>query len=467
LLLLEKQCMPNILAARFTWSLPPRLPVGDDGVIVESQNTDKTDALLLDGCTSTSGDLRYPLTTYQWRVTDGAKALPSPPAGCHSSLQRPLKSAWTTWTITLTITRADGKHTSFTQNARFRDLLIASLGDSAASGEGVPDRPGEYQWTLPQYVKALIQGHTFVPKQVVPVRWANDGGAQCDRSGNAASAQAAAYIQGRDPGTSVTFWHLACSGAAIVCDQFDCSDGNGGLLTPYDGENKGSPRLKPQVDQLADLEKAAGRQVDALLLTAGADDVDWAHVLKVCYAVNKGPFVKSCEKRYDQSITNGLNSLYDLPKHPGLFTQLAQRLQQLNIAAPGHVFLTEYWDPTVDNRGGIYNGHGFSRYCQQDNTAPGADDRRWGHDTILAPLNRAVDAAAGTEHWKLVGGIGDAFRGHGLCSTPDQSWIVSWEDSETHQGTENGGWHANELGQEVISKLLLKSMSNVLGTPTA
>ena len=86
--------------------------------------------------------------------------------------------------VTLTVNPAGGGAGLFTtRTVTFRDIVIASLGDSAASGQGASE----------------IIGHgkpAFVASQA------------CDRSGVAASAQAAWRIQNNLPNTTVHFWHL-------------------------------------------------------------------------------------------------------------------------------------------------------------------------------------------------------------------------------------------------------------------
>jgi hypothetical protein len=319
------------------------------------------------------------------------------------------------------------------------------LGDSAASGEGNPDIPA----------------HGIHPLGPSVAGWASGDGLRCDRSGRAASAQAAYAIQNNNPDTSVTFWHLACSGAAIVAptptghDNPPCplsitvslTSCDGGLLTPYTGINKSNEPyqvLPPQVTQLERLIAASGRQPDVVLVTAGADDVNWSKVIKDCYLINKVPFHHKCETRYARYIAKGIQTL------PSRFDQLSTALSRL--VPPSSVYLTEYWDPTVDDRGGhLIGGHGFSWYCQADLLAPDAADRKWGHDAIVVPMNAAVDQAAARHGWQLIGGIGNQFRRHGLCATPGNRWIVSPIESLVNQGTLNGAYHANARGQSVIA----------------
>ncbi|MGN6696388.1 MAG: hypothetical protein ACTHN0_19575, partial [Aquihabitans sp.] len=96
-----------------------------------------------------------------------------------------------------------------------KDNLIVSVGDSVASGEGNPD--------------TLESGTYWSPK------WQNK---QCHRTSLAGPAQAALRMERRDPHSSVTFVHLACSGASITT----------GLLGDYDGQDPSAgTKLKPQL----------------------------------------------------------------------------------------------------------------------------------------------------------------------------------------------------------------------------
>jgi hypothetical protein len=176
--------------ARFSWSVE-RLTAGSDGVVKETLDISHNNRLTLDGCSSTGGNSL--ITEYRWTVNGvvlGNVILPFPwLSRCRVVVKTPGLSG--NWTVSLAVRTFGGQTAQTTQAVNFSDILIASLGDSAASGEGNPDTPAQHPW---------------------PARRSS---LRCDRSGRAASAKAAWRIEQADPHTSVTFWPLACSGAAI------------------------------------------------------------------------------------------------------------------------------------------------------------------------------------------------------------------------------------------------------------
>src|SRR6478672_11439489 len=114
----------------------------------------------------------------------------------------------------LTLDDAAGDELAAT-DVDLRDLLVVSLGDSVASGEGNPD-PGR-----------------------IGFHWLEQ---RCHRSLRSGAAQAARAVEQGDRHSDVTFVPLACSGATIDV----------GLLGAYDGvqPNRRRGPLPPQVDVL-------------------------------------------------------------------------------------------------------------------------------------------------------------------------------------------------------------------------
>jgi hypothetical protein len=432
--------------AAFSWSLPERLAVGGSTVPIQKFDAAVGGSILFDGCSSRPDGSG--VAAYRWTVDDGIRTR-SYPTGqqCRLSLPRSIPNG--TWTVGLTVTSRDGARATTTQAVHFRDLLIASLGDSAASGEGNPDTPAGV-------------GH--------PVQWTD---ARCDRSGRAASAEVARRFAA-DPHTSVTFWHLACSGARIISDTPDDQRG-GGVLSPFDGQQPPAGDHAPlpsQFEQLRLLARAAHRQVDALLLTVGANDTRWADVLFDCY-VERIKILGSCEQKWEPTLRQRMALL------PGRFDQVGATLrgerpvidsnQRLVLGdgtltvRPDRVFLTEYYNPTMDDRQGFWSEEdaGFSWYCPQDPLVPGPDTRRWGYETLVKPLNAAIGAAAAHNHWRLVGGISDAFDAHGYCAA--DSWIRSLPESQLQESRVFGAWHPNGVGQGVIAGALLAALMSTPG----
>ena len=605
-------CLVEPPSASFTWSVR-NIGTRDHGTDITNKfpDTNRTGPLRLDGCSSDSGDPQHPGLVYDWTVTDDRGNVSHPkPSGCRAEVTRPLTDRWLTWVVTLTISRRGARHAtdSSTQTVRFRDLLIASLGDSAASGQGNPDVPTSY-------TRFGTTGHL--------ASW-NDY--RCDRSGRAATALLAKQIEDRNPGTSVTLWSLACAGAKItdntttftlpaasteVCREirlhlqqcwltltlptsgspggvlygghmivafedyhtdttgppvavstdggpaksylaspiaFGSSQiklwegtflhpphhvlpagaritvedyGNGGMLSPYSGATKcavyapsgckkncrwtstgtcsGEPSLPPQVDQLTELVKQAGRPLDALLMTIGANDIAWTQMVMDCYqdvfhrnakcVAGQGPGIVAREQWSPIHVdgdytTNPRDRAYTSGFLPDRFALLNEKLQAASVVAPQRTFLTGYWDATADHR----DGGQTQINCPDRPMFPSMQARRWGQLNVIRPLNDIIanQPTRAEFGWTWVPGIEQAFYGHGLCST--HRWIVSATASDTeqghghglipdglisgklfpdpaHQNDFEGSWHANHDGQQAVARILYERLSGpVLGT---
>jgi hypothetical protein len=136
-------------------------------------------------------DLCHKDATYTWESAAGT-ITELGGKGCDVS-QRFQKEG--EYQVRLTVQRAGGQVEAFDREVRVQDWLIVSIGDSVASGEGNPDRPGR-----------LLPGSRF------RARWES---ARCHRSSKAGPAQAAFKLESSSPRTTVTFIHLACSGGQI------------------------------------------------------------------------------------------------------------------------------------------------------------------------------------------------------------------------------------------------------------
>lgn len=135
-----------------------------------------------------------------------------------------------------------------------RDLLIVGIGDSNASGEGNPDVAG------------------------TGARWIDP---RCDRSHFGYQAQTASVLEHASDETSVTFVHLACSGASLA----------EGLLGAYRGIADPGVKVSdipPQIGALKALVKARPadgvkqRPIDALLVSIGVNDLHFGAIVKQC-----------------------------------------------------------------------------------------------------------------------------------------------------------------------------------------
>lgn len=99
---------------------------------------------------------------------------------------------------------------------------------------------------------------------------------RCHRSALSGQVLAARLLEEADPRTSVTFIHLACSGATVWK----------GLLGEYEGQEPPSgPKLPPQINEAVRL--AGGRPLDALVVSIGGNDVGFADVIEACVLQQK------------------------------------------------------------------------------------------------------------------------------------------------------------------------------------
>lgn len=415
---------PDVNSAHFTWALEQlRENKERESLIMpptEFYHETPKSLVTLRACDSTGVG---GISEYRWTFSNGDAPITKNTCGAewHRDVSRQAKAV----DVTLTIVAKDGSTDSVTQTIHYRDIVIASLGDSAASGQGAPDSLGSFS----------IYDN-------------------CYRSGYAASAQAALRLQkALAADTTVHFWFLACSGASITAAGFDPYWGDkperlGGMLDPYDGA-KHQETLPPQVDRLGELIQELGLGVDRLFLSIGANETHWADVVQRCLpmAVVVLPFPipdfaqQQCLRDAQGHLTEAVSAL------PAHFTALGDALNRL--VPPNRIYLTEYFDP-LDS---LVDPGAFS-VCPGEVLA-GRFLRQWGIAHVENPLQDAVQNAAQQLGWNYVDGIREAFQGHGVCQlSTDARWTNSWSDSLGHQNDTNGSWHADFKGHTEIANLL-------------
>lgn len=313
------------------------------------------------------------------------------------------------------------------------DILIVSLGDSVASGEGANEKP------------------------VPVVGWGDN---QCHRSAAAGPSVAAKALEAASTRSSVTFVHLACSGATI----------HKGILGPYDGIVPGVVTLPPQIQQMTSLVR--DRQIDALTISIGANDVQFSKIIELCMA---DPSCELPASSLGIGVTGfGLGAAHFAslaPNLPAAYAQLAGALHNLRTPAgdraiPGNrIFLTEYYNPMRDTTGapcdggvladaptgtltqalgptlGPLVGGAVSQVADID-----ADEARWAEQVMLTELNRLGDEAAANFGWQRVSGMFADFAPHGYCTPAGQRWVETFTDSMASQGDQNGSVHPNIAG---------------------
>jgi PKD repeat protein len=336
---------------------------------------------------------------------------------------------------------------------------------------------------------------------------------RCHRSAYAGSAQAAKRLEQDDPRTSVTFVHLACSGASIVY----------GLLGRYTGVEKagtdsnewcnertgpldpGPPPgacITPQVDRAKEI--VGDREVDAVYVSIGGNDAHFADIVVACMmqnpcyqenwiSDNEAERDKTCGDQIwrftvpgyfchlffdllpdvDEEGNDVFKSAAQLWKegrdgvvgdqmykgHVTLFRDLARAVsgvegsdgKLLTWDDRDRVFLSEYVDATQDT-----DGSACGRPEKGILTIPGFSQHEfeWIASTVAPELNANVEAATQAHGWTLVDGIYERFAGHGYCA--DDNYLVRLQESFLRQGNKEGTVHPNVHGHRMYADNILR-----------
>jgi hypothetical protein len=291
-------------------------------------------------------------------------------------------------------------------------------------------------------------------------------GEDCHRSANAAAAQAALALEESDPHTSVTFVHLACSGARV--DMF-----------------RGS--LRKQIPWAAEL--IGAREIDAVTVSIGGNDAGFVRIATACVvqqpcyvdvpAIDPAPagqycflmglvgFQQQCNDLFgvfpDQSAKGiveegvaGLPPRYEevaqvlLPTLAGLLEPElgpgppSPPLDPVDRVRSDRVYITEYVDMTT------------------------LDEMEWLDVVAAGSINQAVEDAAEAHGWTAVDQIYQAYDRHGYCAT--NHWVVRAHETFIRQGDESGMAHPNlqgltHNGQAIFSALIGDLYPLGLGEP--
>jgi hypothetical protein len=239
-----------------------------------------------------------PGTTCAWSFNDGENPPQSADANCSEEVRLHVFYGRPT-TASVEISGTSDVPQRATTDIQVRDLLIAGLGDSVASGEGNPDRPVQLAddgFCFRQFV-ANVRGEYFRPGRAgfrgdkacdalrssdnhnsdwarLSARWLNSA---CHRSLYSYQVRTALALAVEYPHIAVTFVPLACTGASIEGGLFGSQ-----RAREINCGNGTCPRtVPPQITQLQNLLTTAQRRdpkrkLDLVLLTVGANDVDFS-----------------------------------------------------------------------------------------------------------------------------------------------------------------------------------------------
>ena len=336
-----------------------------------------------------------------------------------------------------------------TADIAVRDLLIAGLGDSIASGDGNPDRPvalsdegfcfrrfapaGSPEYFRPGRVgfsgdKACDGGDRAADNNRfewarLSARWMSPA---CHRSLYGYQLRAALALAIESPHVAVTFLPLGCTGATITDGLF-----NGQRARELHCNAAGDPcptATPAQVTQLRDIVTRAqrgqsGRALDLVFLTIGANDIDFSGLIADIIIEARGERVLFSRAGIISSVEAAQATLDR--KLPGDFARLRAALKPLVNNALERVVFVSYGNPALSPDGGPCPGgrDGFDIH-----PAFGVDAERlrraatFVQDRFLPTLKEIVTCSAkgacpvASDAMTFVDNHQAAFAEHGFCA---------------------------------------------------
>jgi lysophospholipase L1-like esterase len=328
---------------------------------------------------------------------------------------------------------------SHTQNVTLRNIVIACLGDSYASGEGNPDQDGIAGSSDRAYCNNItaVQVAEGSKSDFVELRqeaqWFEKLAHRSMRSGYALAART---IEEMDPHSVVTFINLSISGAKI----------QQGLLQ----QQEDRPWMrKGQLGYLEELVKE--NKIDYVLLSIGGNDVGFSNILTEATLgtidlVNINDYLRRIE-----SLRVSYHAL-------DLYMK-----SRLNI---GKVLIGEYPTQLFSNNltPPIINTNQYS--CELFQTPTGYLSIEYDEIINLNKIGEALQklrmSVAAELGWLYAGDIAEAFKGHGYCSTPEETYWITATYSCNNQGDTRGTMHPNAKGHELIRRSVVKEITKNL-----
>ncbi|GAB1716702.1 MAG: hypothetical protein NTAFB05_17440 [Nitrobacter sp.] len=271
---------------------------------------------------------------------------------------------------TVDVTSGSDAPQRLTTQIKVRDILIAGLGDSIASGEGNPDRAialSDEGFCFRSYLggptseyyrpsragykggRACGTSGSLQTWQHYSALWMN---AACHRSLYSYQTRTALALAVRYPHIAVTYLPLACTGASIPDGMLGSQRARECLTTKSSAKCQGT--VNGQIAELRDALAAAkrrqpDRKLDLVLLTVGANDINFSGL--VSDVIVDAPTERALFKRSGLigSVDDSRSSLArDLPQS---FRRLRTALKPLLDNDLSRVVFVSYADPALANGG--------------------------------------------------------------------------------------------------------------------
>jgi hypothetical protein len=381
-----------------------------------------------------------------WSFDDGDGAVRQSTVPCEQEVRLRVRAGRTT-VATVDIPLGDGTAQRVAAEIAVRDVLIAGLGDSIAAGEGNPDKAVELEGGFcfrqflsgggSQYFRPSRAGYrddrsceNGPASPAGAADWARHGARwmspACHRSLYSYQVRATLALAIEQPHLAVTLVPLACTGATIDAGMFasqradDCP-----WVVGVETCSGSSP---PQFAELKTVMAAVHRQspnrnLDLILLTVGANDVNFAGLVA-------NVIVDATTERLLLKQGGSISSVADSQKAldsdlPGEFLQLRSALKPYVGGNLDRVVYVSYGNPAKQSETMPCPG---GRDGLDVHPAFGADGERLRAaadfvDNKFLPKIKALATCDGnkicrdaaTERMTFVDGHQAAFARHGMC----------------------------------------------------
>ena len=334
--------------------------------------------------------------------------------------------------------------------ARVKDLLIAGLGDSFASGEGNPNLPVEF-----------TDKRRF--RNFYPARKQNDAGGNagwtdefCHRSLYGQQLRAALQIAVENPQASVTFLDYSCSGASIgagilapqtYVERIASSERNSQLVAPLVAGGAKDSQLYRLLRELCrqPLEVKRGlptcpgndvrRPLDFVFLSVGGNDIGFSNI--VAWASLRDNASASIASFFGATVSAKEFTQRMRDILPDAYAKLAAALETSvpitsagdGVFDPSRVVLSAYPDLVTNEAGDICDaspeeGDGEDRYAANQSLdmfsswLTARPSRLQAVREQFAILHKRMRDLAGDHGWTFAGHVyaDKMFEGHGFCA---------------------------------------------------
>ena len=307
-----------------------------------------------------------------------------------------------------------------------QNLIIVSIGDSLAAGEGNPNSfnavTGQATWLEPP----------------------------CHRSTNNGRRIASNRINSMT-GFSTSFFDFSCSGAKI--DE-------GILGTQLTSQpNIVNKTEDPQIDQVEFLQthQLNNQPIDILMISIGVNDVNFASVVTACLTPG--------DCTHNSAVTTATNTIASTTFANAYGRLVSAIRQRLNVK---HVYITGYPDE-VKRDPGTFCGDLDTGDLSMSAISQAESSFMLSH--VITPLNNVIANAVTAANapffslitnppksrpvWHFLRAMESNFATHGFCTALDRRYMNTLQDSLLRQGDQNGTMHPNLNGHRAYADALV------------